>query len=320
MTAVQSRPHQTLLPPHPQLDSIPVDAYDNVDRPALRRWVDHCYAWHPDCMGGGPIPADWPTLAAGEFCPDCGPLDTARAQEHEVEAQKERDERAVAARLGLARWGHRPEGPHPVIAGLAWGVNALTIPEERHTLLELAPTVRATTEDTTGSGRDRWGLTVRLATWCARQILPGATPAERGPCMAQLTAAQAWADCPCDEHASAVARAEVPFTRGATAAADATNTITHTIQARTSTTQGPPDVWDHDLLVIDIDPVNAARDDDEWSVVAPGDAAAAAASLAYEVGLATARAAPGAAARLGLLRGLLGEHTRLTGQHSPAGP
>lgn len=71
-------------------------------------------------MGDGPTPAPWPTLADEEPCPDCGPLDAARAQEHEIEQEKERGERAVAPWLGLARWGHRPEGPHPVIDGLAW--------------------------------------------------------------------------------------------------------------------------------------------------------------------------------------------------------
>lgn len=131
--------------------------------------------------------------------------------------------------------------------------------------------------------------------------------------------AQEWADCPCNEHAAAVARAEVPFIRDATAAADATSNLTRTIQAITSTTQGSPDGWDHDLLVIDIDPANADRDDNEWSVVGPGDAAATAARLAYEVGLATARAGVDAAARLGWLAGVLGEHARLTGQRSPAG-
>ncbi|MDN5765114.1 MAG: hypothetical protein L0H96_03400 [Humibacillus sp.] len=59
-----------------------------------------------------------------------------------------------------------------------------------------------------------------------------------------------------------------------------------------------PDGWDHDLLLIDLDPANAAHDDDEWSDVAPGDAAAAVAGLAYEVGLATARATTDASTRL----------------------
>ena len=320
MTAVQSRPHQALLPPHPQLEPIPADAYDNADQPALARWVDHCYAWHPRRMGVGVMPADWPTLAAGEFCPDCGPLTEAMNQERGVEDEKERGERAVAARLGLARWGHRPEGPHPVIAGLAWGVNALTPPEDRHPLLGLADAVRATTEDTTRSETDRWGLTVRLATWCARQVLPFTTAAERGQCEAQLTAALEWADCPCEQHAAAVARTEVPFTRDATAAADVASNLTHTIQAVTSTENAAVVGWDHDRLVIDVDPANADRDDEEWSDVAPGDAAAAAASLAYEVGLATARATTDTAARLGLLAGLLGEHTRLTGGEATEKP
>ncbi|MEO7069587.1 MAG: hypothetical protein ABI131_03760 [Nostocoides sp.] len=144
-------------------------------------------------------------------------------------------------------------------------------------------------------------------------MLPFTTAAERGQCEAQLTAALEWADCPCEQHAAAVARTEVPFTRDATAAADVASNLTHTIQAVTSTENAAVVGWDHDRLVIDVDPANADRDDEEWSDVAPGDAAATAASLAYEVGLATARATTDTAARLGLLAGLLGEHTRLTG-------
>ncbi|MDN5769029.1 MAG: hypothetical protein L0H96_25070 [Humibacillus sp.] len=262
-------------------------------------------------MGGGNEPADWPTLDPGAFCPDCGPLRDAWDQECAVEDAKERDERAVAEKLGLARWGHRPEGPHPVIAGLAWGVNALTNPEDRDGLLELADAVRATTEDTTRSETDRWGLTVGLATWCAAQVLPLATTAERVACEEQIVAAQAWANCPCEQHAAGVARAEVPYSRDATAAAEVASTLTHTIRAVTSTEKAPVAGWGHDLLVIDVDPANTARDVDEWSDVTPGGAAAVAAGLAYEVGLASARATTGAAARLGLLAGLLGEHARL---------
>lgn len=312
MTTTSTPPHQTLLPPHPQLEPIPADAYDNVDRPALARWVDHCYAWHPHRMGGGNEPADWPTLDPGASCPDCGPLSDAWNQECGVEDAKERGERAVAEKLGLARWGHQAGGPHPVIAGLAWGMNALTNPEDRDGLLELVDAVRATTEDTTRSETDRWGLTVGLATWCAAQVIPLATPTERGACEAQLTAAQAWANCPCERHAADVARAEVPYSRDATAAAEVASNVTHTIQAVTSTEKAPAAGWDHDLLVIDVDPANADRDGDEWPAVASGDAAAAGAGLAYEVGLATARATTDAATRLGLLRGLLGEHARLT--------
>lgn len=161
------------------------------------------------------------------------------------------------------------------------------------------------------------GVDGRLATWCARQALTfTTTPAERCAREAQLAAAQAWADCPCDEHTAAVARSQVPFDRDDTAVADAVSNLTDTIQALTSPAGAPLDGWGHDLLVIDIDPAGSGRDNDEWSDVGPGDAASAAVSLAYEVGLAAARATTVAAARLGLLRGLLGEHARLT----PTGP
>ena len=90
------------------------------------------------------------------------------------------------------KWSDSPPCVHPVLRALAIRANDTLGDGERQRLLDLAPRLMGTASD------DRV-LAVRLAAWCARQVLPvyeTAYPNDNRPRRA-IEAAEAWADCPC---------------------------------------------------------------------------------------------------------------------------
>ena len=90
-----------------------------------------------------------------------------------------------------------PECVHPVIAQMSRTVTDRVDDATRQTLWPLIMRSMGTASD------DRV-LSVRLAIWCARQVLPifeAKHPDDPRPRSA-IEAAEAWADCPCDDHAA----------------------------------------------------------------------------------------------------------------------
>ena len=104
---------------------------------------------------------------------------------------------AMEAASWLANEEHsdRPECVHPAIAEFARRCNDASTDEERQTLWPLI--LRSM-----GTATDDHVLNVRLAIWCATQVLfefESRHPNDDRPRKA-LESAEAWADCPCDEH------------------------------------------------------------------------------------------------------------------------
>ena len=110
---------------------------------------------------------------------------------------------------------------HPVLRLLAIVVNDLVSDVVRPRLAVVAPDLIGTGPGPDGvEGRV---LAVRLAVWCARQVLDLCP--DRGVALAAIVAAEEWADCPCDRHAAsagaayAAARAAARAARAAAYAA-----------------------------------------------------------------------------------------------------
>ncbi len=101
-------------------------------------------------------------------------------------------------------WTDRPPCVHPVIANLAMFANDALPDGERQKLLDLAPRLMGTASD------DKL-VTVRLAVFCARYVLPvfeAEHPGDERPRKA-IEAVEAWCECPCGEHGGAVEAAMV---------------------------------------------------------------------------------------------------------------
>lgn len=136
------------------------------------------------------IPDTLPTLSAGA---------------HEAGA---RQVCAMEAAAWLANEKHfdKPECVHPAIAEFARRCNDASTDAERQTLWPLI--LRSM-----GTASDDHVLNVRLAIWCATQVLPefeSRFPNDDRPRKA-IEAAEPWADCPCDEHRNAARYAVGPY-------------------------------------------------------------------------------------------------------------
>lgn len=158
------------------------------------------------------IPDTLPTLSAGA---------------HEAGA---RQVCAMEAAAWLANEKHsdKPKCVHPAIAEFAKRCNDVSTDAERQTLWPLI--LRSM-----GTASDDHVLNVRLAIWCATQVLSefeSRFPNDDRPRKA-IEAAESWADCPCDEHreaaryayanANAAANASYDYATAAYAAAYAAN-------------------------------------------------------------------------------------------------
>lgn len=91
-------------------------------------------------------------------------------------------------------WTDSPTCTHPVLAFTAQNVNDRLLDSERHRLVPLIGRLFGTPE--TGTNMGRRVLSVRLAAWCARQVLRDGDDVSRDA----IEAAEAWAKCPCARH------------------------------------------------------------------------------------------------------------------------
>jgi hypothetical protein len=103
-----------------------------------------------------------------------------------------------ASLLAGEPWSASPACTHPVIASMARAVNDSLSDSRRHEIAELIPSVIGTA-DRREDGQERLVLSVRLAAWCARQVLDLAQ--DRAVALAAIEAAEAWCDNPCEETA-----------------------------------------------------------------------------------------------------------------------
>ena len=179
-----------------------------------------------------------------------------------------------ASLLAGEEFSDHPECAHPVLAELARSVNDRLPDSERHRIAHLIPAVIGTADDREDE-TERRVLSVRLAVWCARQVLDLAADRER--CEALVAAAQAWADCPCEEHRRAATTASA-YTAYTAAAADAAAAYASAADA------------------------------------AAAAYAYAAVAYAAAADAAAASAAEGADRLIALLEGAFAEHARLTGR------
>ena len=176
---------------------------------------------------------------------------------------------------------------HPVLRLLAIVVNDLVSDVVRPRLAVVAPDLIGTGPGPDGvEGRV---LAVRLAVWCARQVLDLCP--DRGVALAAIVAAEEWADCPCDRHAASAGAAYA-----AANAYDVGGGVRDAAYA----------AWDAEAAAY------AAR--------AAAYAAWDAEDAAYAAVRAAAYADSGAVSDVrlaGLLTGAVAEHRRLTGHHPP---
>jgi hypothetical protein len=105
---------------------------------------------------------------------------------------------AMEAAAWLANEEHSdsPKCVHPVLAAMARNVNDSVDDETRQTLWPLL--IRCL-----GTASDDKVLSVRLAAWCAEQVLDLVRPGDWQVCRNAITAAQLWADNPCEETSNA---------------------------------------------------------------------------------------------------------------------
>lgn len=185
-------------------------------------------------------------------------------------------------------WTDAPECVHPVLRAVAIQVNDSLDDADRQRLLDLVPRLMGTASD------DRV-LTVRLAVFCARQVLPvfeADRPGDDRPRRA-LEVAEAWCDNPTAANAaSAYAAAEAAACASDAAAAAAAANAADAAYASDNANNAY---------------ANAAADYADYAA----DAAAYAANNAAEAACAAA------ADKLGFLVALLDEYDRLTGRTAP---
>src|SRR5690554_3518077 len=108
-----------------------------------------------------------------------------------------------AAWLAGEPWGDDPACTHPVISAAVRAVNDRLGDGPRQQLAELIPALVGTA-DTRDDPLARRQLSVRLAAWCAEQVLHLVPDVAREACERAIAAARAWADDPCDRTREAV--------------------------------------------------------------------------------------------------------------------
>ena len=122
------------------------------------------------------IPTGLPTLSHGSHSPNDG-----RACVMEM-----------VALLAGEKWTDSPSCTHPVLAAMARNVNDRLPDSERHRLVPLIGRLFGTAP--TGTGHEQKVLSVRLAVWSAREVLPLVRESDREVCRKAIEAAEAWAD------------------------------------------------------------------------------------------------------------------------------
>lgn len=145
------------------------------------------------------IPNGLPTLSAGAHRPHSG---SACVMEY-------------VSILAGEEWSDSPACTHPVLAAMARRVNDRLPDSERWRLARLVPSLIGTA-DTREDEMARRVLSMRLAVWCARQVLDQ-TP-DRAAAESAIRAAEAWCECPCEAHRSASATTAYSASAAAAAA------------------------------------------------------------------------------------------------------
>lgn len=92
--------------------------------------------------------------------------------------------------LAGEEWSDTPACTHPVLAKVAQAVNDRLDDSERHRLVPLIPRLLGTAP--TGTNEEQQVLSVRLACWCARQVLDLTRDEDRAVCERAIDTAEAW--------------------------------------------------------------------------------------------------------------------------------
>ena len=129
--------------------------------------------------------------------------------------------------LAGERFSDTPSCTHPVLAAMAQVVNDRLSNADRPLLVPLIGRLFGTAE--TGTPLERQQLSVRLAVWCAREVLPLVRPEDQQVCATAIDAAETWANNPSAANAttaatsatSAYANANAAYAANATTAAAA---------------------------------------------------------------------------------------------------
>lgn len=217
------------------------------------------------------IPDSLPTLSAGAHHPGGG-----RACVMEY-----------VSLLAGEEWSDRPSCTHPVLASMAQEVNDSLPDDERYQLVPLIGRLFGTSVAHL-SERDQHVLAVRLAVWCARQVLPLAP--ESGPAERAIDAAEGWHEGRVSTEECRLAAAYAAHAASDAAASDAAYAAAHAAA----------------------NAANAAFAA-AYAAYAASDAANAAANAAYADDAYDA-ATQETADLIGLLAGLIDEFDRLTGR------
>jgi hypothetical protein len=194
---------------------------------------------------------------------------------------------------GRPEEGDAPSCVHPVLRSAAIRVNDTMSDDERHLLWALVPRLIGTADVRTDLVARKL-LSVRLAVWCARQVLHLVREQDRDVCEKAVVAAEAWCDDPSEENriaAYAAAVSSSSFSSSSSYAAYVAASYAAYVAASYA--------------------ANAAA-----ANAAAANAANAAASVASAANAANAAASVASVASFRLLEGLIREHERLTG-HQP---
>jgi hypothetical protein len=100
---------------------------------------------------------------------------------------------------GRPEEGDAPSCVHPVLRSAAIRVNDTMSDDERHLLWALVPRLIGTADVRTDLVARKL-LSVRLAVWCARQVLHLVREQDRDVCEKAVVAAEAWCDDPSEEN------------------------------------------------------------------------------------------------------------------------
>ena len=188
--------------------------------------------------------------------------------------------------LAGEEWSDSPACTHPVLARAAQVVNDRLPDSERHLLVPLIGRLFGTAAP--ADEHEAHVLSVRLAVWCAREVLPMVRASDRAVCERAIVTAEAW----CEGRASK----------------DECNAATSGVSAG---------LFDASAAASAVSAAAAAAASAAAAVSAAASAAVAAAASAANA--AAAAYAANAAALIPFLTGLLDEYDRLTGRtdHRP---
>lgn len=157
-----------------------------------------------------PVPDLMPVLSAGSHS---GPREGACVME-------------MVSYLAGEEWSDSPACTHPVLASMARVVNDRLADSERHRLVPLMGRLFGTAEP--ADDHEAHVLRVRLASWCARQVLDLARPQDRDVAERAIGAAEGWCEglVTAQEAAHAAAYAAANAAANAAHAAHAARLVT----------------------------------------------------------------------------------------------